>query len=380
MTVKSKLPQVGTTIFTLMSAMANEYQAINLSQGFPNYEIDPILKELVCQAVQDGHNQYAPLRGIPTLLEAIAQKIALTFGRSIDPYNELCITSGATEGIFSAIMALIHPGDEVILFEPAYDSYIPSIQLAGGIPKPYRLGLPDYQINWTHVRSMITAKTRMIIINTPNNPTGTILSASDLKELQSIVTDRNIIVLSDEVYEHLVYDKAIHQSVLKYEGLRENAMATFSFGKTFHATGWRMGYIVGPPALMNEFMKVHQFNTFCINRPLQHALASYLQDETRYLSLPSFFQEKRDLFSSLLANSNFELLPCRGSYFMLAKYDKIKDCPDTEMATWMTKEKGVAVIPVSAFYSDNTDERVIRFCFAKTADLLSAAAENLNRI
>ncbi len=380
MQISSKLPEVGTTIFTVMSAMSQEYGAINLSQGFPNYEIDPALKDLVAKAVLDGHNQYAPLRGVPRLLASIANKISATHGWLPEPNQEICVSSGATEGLFSAIQALIFAGDEVILFEPAYDSYIPAIRLAGGIPIPIRLYKPSFTVDWDLVQEQVTPRTKMIIINSPHNPTGTIFSLDDMSRLEALAERHNLIVLSDEVYEHLIYDDAQHHSVLRFPGLRARSLATFSFGKTFHATGWRLGYIVGAKVLMDEFMKVHQFNTFCINTPLQQALAVYLEQSKHYLKVSSFFQTKRDLFHSLLAQSSFDSLPCRGSYFMLATYDRIRDVSDMAMSVWLTQSVGVAVIPISVFYSDGTDEKLIRFCFAKKDETLVAAADRLKSI
>lgn len=378
--IKSKLPKVGTTIFTVMSALAQEHGAINLSQGFPNYELDPILKDLVDHYVQKGMNQYAPMTGIPELRQAIARKKEICYGVNIDADQEITITSGATEALYSTISALVHPGDEVIIFEPAYDSYVPAIQVNGGIPVPIKLRYPDYHIDWEEVRKKVNDRTKMIIINSPHNPTGSILSKDDLSELQDMITGSDIFVLSDEVYQHLIYDGHEHQSILSHPELYKQSIVCMSFGKTFHATGWRVGYVIAPPELSTEIRKVHQYNTFSINRPLQHALATYLESEDRYLSLNSFFQEKRDVFAKAIALSRFELLPCYGTYFMLANYKAISEENDLSFARWMTEHAGVAVIPVSSFYADNTDEKVIRFCFAKTKDLLMDAAAKINTI
>ncbi|MEM6397037.1 MAG: methionine aminotransferase [Bacteroidota bacterium] len=375
--IESKLPQVGTTIFTVMTHMANEAGAINLSQGFPGYELDRELKELVDKYIQQGQNQYAPLAGVPDLLQAIAEKKKLLYGCNLDPNEEITITHGATEGIFSGLTALIRPGDEVIYFEPAYDAYLPAIQLSGGVGVPIRLNSPDYAVDWELVKQAISPRTRMIVINSPHNPTGSLLSESDMLMLQQLVTDHDILILSDEVYQHVIFDGVEHESVLKYPKLRERALVTMSFGKTFHATGWRVGYAIARPEITRELRKVHQFNTFSINRPFQHALAEYLQKPDRFQSLPDFFQQKRDVFRAAIADGPFELLPCRGSYFQSVRYGHFSDKPDMEMAEWLTKEIGVAAIPVSAFYSDGTDERVLRFCFAKNDNMLREAGIRL---
>lgn len=377
MKVVSKLPDVGTTIFTVMSGLASKHGAINLSQGFPNFEVDQKLKDLINHYVQGGFNQYAPMTGIQELRTAIAKKKKILYDIHLDPESEITITNGATEAIYSAISALIRPGDEVIIFEPAYDSYVPALQVNNGIPIPIRLNAPEYKINWDQVRTKISSKTRMIMINTPNNPTGTILSKDDMFALEEITKGTDIIVLSDEVYQHLIYDDVKHESVLLYPELYKRSVVSMSFGKTFHATGWRIGYVIAPPLLMSEIRKVHQFNTFSINRPLQHALADYLLDPQHYLSLSTFFEKKRDIFAGAMKLSKFELLPCSGTYFMLASYKNISVLGDQEFARWLTIEKGVAVIPISSFYSDNTDEGIVRFCFAKTNDLLLKAANKL---
>lgn len=377
MQIKSKLPDVGTTIFTVMSAMANEYGAINLSQGFPNYPSSPLLNELVTKHLQIGHNQYAPMMGVLDLQEQIAQKLKVMYGINVHPTEEITITSGATEGLFTSIAALVHRGEEVIVLEPAYDSYRPAITIAGGIPVIHQLQGPEFKIDWEAVETLITPRTRMIMINTPTNPTGYAFSPSDLQALERMISGTEILVLSDEVYEHLIYDGLEHQSVLRYPQLRERSLAVFSFGKTFHNTGWRIGYCVAPPKLTAEFRKVHQFNTFSINTPMQYALADFLKDPKEYLKLPDFFQRKRDYFLKQLEGSRLQPLKCSGTYFHLFDYSGISDLPEKEFAAWMTKEIGVAAIPVSAFYGDGYENGVIRLCFAKTEATLAAAAERL---
>ncbi len=380
MNFQSKLPDVSTTIFTVMSALAARHGAINLSQGYPNFEVDQHLKDLVNKYVQQGQNQYAPMTGVPVLRQAISRKKKLLYHVSVDPDDEITITNGATEAIYSAISAFISPGDEVIIFEPAYDSYIPSILVNGGRPISIRLKSPEFKINWNEVKDKITSRTKMIMINTPHNPTGSVLSDEDLLSLEKIVEDSDILILSDEVYQHLIYDGLEHQSILLYPELFRRSMVIMSFGKTFHATGWRIGYVVAPRSITSEIRKVHQYNTFSINRPLQHALAEYLEKPAHYLDLPKFYQQKRDLFSDAISSSKFELIPSLGTYFILAYYRKISDLSDQEFARWMTIEKGVAVIPISSFYSDDTDEHIIRFCFAKTDELLAEAAELINQV
>lgn len=380
LSINSKLPDVGTTIFTTMSQLAAQTGAINLSQGFPDFPVDSALKDLVDVHVQRGNNQYAPMAGLLELRTAIALKKELLYGVQLDPHTEITITNGATEAIFSTITALVHPGDEVIVFEPAYDCYLPAIRLAGGIPVPIKLSSPDYRIDWQEVRGRWTPKTRLVMINTPHNPTGTVLEASDLEALQALLAGSNTFVLADEVYQHLIFDGRRHESVLRYPDLYARSIVTMSFGKTFHATGWRVGYAIAPAEITAEIRKVHQFNTFSISRPLQHALADYLADADRYLSLPDFYQRKRDLFLEALAPSPFKPLPSAGTYFLLARYQGISDLSDQAFARWLTREIGVAVIPMSSFYSDGTDERVIRFCFAKQDATLAAAAKRLARL
>lgn len=380
MHIKSKLPEVGTTIFTVMSALANKHNAINLSQGFPNFPSSQRLNDLVYQYMQKGFNQYAPMPGVPLLRERIAEKVYQQYGTSIKADTEVTITAGATQAIFTAIAAFIRPGDEVIILEPAYDSYRPAIEVNGGKAVPYRLKAPDYKVDWLLLHKLVTPATRMIIINTPHNPSGSTLKAKDMQELQVLTDDTDILVLSDEVYEHLVYDGAYHQSVLRYPGLWQRSLATYSFGKTFHNTGWKVGYCLAPEHLMNEFRKVHQFNVFSVNTPMQYALADYLSDASTYESLPSFFQQKRDFFLEAMDGSRLKPLPCEGTYFCNFDYSAISEEEDRAFAKRMTTEYGVAAIPVSAFYSGPTDDKVIRLCFAKTEETLAKAGELLARI
>lgn len=380
MHIQSKLPQLGTTIFSVMSALARQHDAINLSQGFPNFDCDPLLKDRVTHYVQSGFNQYAPMTGVPKLNQVLAQKIERLYGSSYNPSTEINITSGATQAIFSAIHALVHPNDEVIIVEPAYDCYQPSIELAGGVVVPYQIQAPDWKINWEEFEKLISNKTRMIMLNSPHNPSGSLLQASDFEALQQLVEGTDIIILSDEVYEHLVFDGQQHQSVLAYPALRKRSLATYSFGKTLHATGWKLGYIVGDAALMHEFRKVHQFDVFSSNTPMQHAIADYLETPEHYLSLAGFFQQKRDLFLNALEGTGFDVQPSAGTYFQVANYAQLSDAPDRVFAKHLTKEFGVAVIPISAFYHNQLDHKVIRFCFAKTDDTLLAAAERLQKI
>lgn len=380
MIVSSKLPGVGTTIFTVMSALAQEHGAINLAQGFPDFPSSQRLNELVAHYMRQGYNQYAPMAGVPILRQRIAEKIDGLYGVKIDPDQEITITCGATEGIFTAIGALVSPGDEVIIFEPAYDSYRPSIELFGGVTKSFELSAPDYSIDWDRLRRLISMKTRMIIINTPQNPIGKILKPADMQALEKLVSSSDIIILSDEVYEHMVYDGHEHQSILRYPGLRERALAVYSFGKTFHNTGWRIGYCVAPPTLTAEFRKVHQFNVFSINTPMQYALADFLEDPHEYLGLGTFFTHKRDFFLDAIEGSLFRPLLSEGSYFQLCDYSQISTEPDVDFCRRLTMEYGVAAIPVSVFYHSKRDEKIIRFCFAKKEETLERAAKLLREI
>lgn len=378
--IRSKLPTVGTTIFTVMSALANEYKAINLSQGFPNFGCSPELVGLVNQYMQRGYNQYAPMQGIMPLREAIAEKMQELYGVKYNPETEINITAGGTEAIYSAITSVIHEGDEVIVFEPAYDCYVPAIELCGGIPVYLQLKSPDYSINWNEVKKRISQHTQMIILNTPHNPTGAVLTAADMKELEKITSGTDIIVLSDEVYEHIIFDGGKHQSVCRFPELAKRSFIVFSFGKTYHTTGWKMGYILAPFKLMEEFRRVHQFVVFCVNTPLQYALADYMKNKDEYLKLGPFYEEKRDLFIKLLKGSRFTWKPTAGSYFQLLNYSKITDEKDTDFAVRLTKEHGVASVPVSVFYHERIDNNFLRFCFAKSNETLEKAAEKLCKI
>ncbi len=378
--INSKLPEVSTTIFTVMSKMASRYNAINLSQGFPNFETSPELVGLVTEAMKKGYNQYAPMPGLLSLREIIAEKTNMLYESNYHADTEVTVTSGATQAIFTIISAFINPGDEVIIFKPAYDSYEPSIELFKGTVVPVQLSAPDFTVDWQEVAAKITSKTKMMIINTPHNPSGTILSKEDMLQLEKLLSTTDIILLSDEVYEHIIFDGQQHQSVAKFPGLAERSFITASFGKTFHTTGWKMGYCIAPKELMSEFRKVHQFNVFCSSHPMQYALSKFLQTPDNYLSLPNFFQQKRDLFLSLLKDSRFTFTPAAGTYFQLLNYTDITDENDIAFAERLTKEHQIASIPVSVFNLDHQDDKVLRFCFAKTDDLLKRAAEVLCKI
>ena len=382
MTIKSKLPNVGTTIFTVMSALAEQHQAINLAQGFPNFDVPEGLKNAVNHHIQRGMNQYPPMPGVLKLREVLAEKVDTFYKCTVNPQTEITITAGGAEGIFTTFAAFIHPDDEVILIEPAYDSYAPGVQTFGGKVVSYRLAPPQYKIDWTDFARLISPKTRMIVINTPHNPTGKTLTDNDIRTLEKLTDGTDIIVLSDEVYEHLVYDGQQHNSVMKFPKLFQRSIASFSFGKTFHATGWRVGYVVAPEHLMCEFRKVHQFNVFAVNTPTQHGLADYLEDEDNYLYLSDFYQAKRDYFLSLMATSRLKPLACDGTYFMLFDYSQISDKSDMEFCQWLLTEIGVAAIPVSVFYTEGaySDAKIIRLCFAKTEHTLELAAERLCKI
>ena len=380
MHIQSKLPTVGTTIFTVMSQLAVEHNAINLGQGFPNFDCHPKLKELVNHHLQNGKNQYVHMAGLPKLRERISEKINHSYGKAVDSNLEITVTAGATQALFTAIAAFVSPGDEVIIFDPAYDSYRPSVEVMGAKAVAYALTGPDFKINWDEVKSLINSKTKMIVINSPHNPIGKILFKEDLLELQKIAIDHDLIVLSDEVYEHLVYDGEQHESVLRYDELYKRSLIVFSFGKTFHNTGWKVGYCIAPPNLTAEFRKVHQFNVFCVNSFVQYGLADFLEDKEQYLSLGSFYQEKRNILSDALSTSRLKAIDCEGTYFQLYDYSAISDESDTEFAKRITKELGVASIPLSVFYSEPVENRCIRLCFAKTKDNLEAAAERLAKI
>ena len=378
--VHSKLPKAGTTIFTIMSALANEHKAINLSQGFPNFEVSEELISLVNQFMKKGMNQYAPMQGIMPLREAIAEKMERLYGIKYHPETEITITSGGTQAIYSAIACIIRDGDEVIVLEPAYDSYIPAIGLNGGIPVHIHLKAPDYHIDWNEVKKVVNSRTKMIMINTPHNPTGAVMTANDMKELESITSGTEILILSDEVYEHIIFDGVQHESVCRYPKLAERSFVIFSFGKTYHATGWKMGYCLAPANLSAEFRKVHQFMVFSANTPIQHALADYVKKREMYEELPQFYQAKRDYFNGLLHGSKFKFKPASGSYFQLLDYSAISNEKDTEFAKRVTIEFGVASIPISVFYNNPVDNLLLRFCFAKTNETLEQAAERLLKI
>lgn len=378
--ITSKLPDTTTSIFAVMSKLAYEEKAINLSQGYPDFPSSPELIELVNKAMKDGFNQYAPMPGIFSLREIIAEKIARLYQASYDPEHEITVTAGATQAIFTIITAMVQPGDEVIIFAPAYDCYDPAVRINGGKTIELELKAPDFKINWELLSASMTDRTKMIIINTPHNPTGTVMSEEDMKQLESLVKETNIVILSDEVYEHIVFDGEQHQSVAKFPGLAERSFVVSSFGKTFHNTGWKMGYCVAPASLMIEFRKVHQFNVFSVNHPIQKALATYLSSPDHYLSLPKFFQQKRDLFLGALHHSKFNIKPSKGTYFQLLGYKGISDEKDTELAKQWTREYKVASIPISVFYKEGIDNKILRFCFAKSDETLLRGAEILNSI
>lgn len=373
----SRLPDVGTTIFTVMSRMAQEAGAINLSQGFPDFNAEPVLFERVSHWMHAGMNQYPPMAGVMPLRAALAHKVSAIYGTDYDPETEITVTAGATQALLTAVAALVHPGDEVIVFEPVYDSYVPAIELQGGVPVRLALSAPDYRPDWAAVRAAITPRTRMIMINTPHNPTGAVWTKADLRALAALVEGTSIVIVSDEVYEHIVFDGMRHESCARHADLAERSIIVSSFGKTYHITGWKVGYVLGPSALMSEFRKVHQFNVFTVNTPVQLALADYMAEPGRYLGLAGFYQSKRDFFRAALASSRFELLPSGGTYFQLARYATIRDEPDTRFVEWLTRDVGVAAIPVSAFHHDGRDEQVVRFCFAKDESTLARACERL---
>lgn len=378
--IHSKLPNVGTTIFTVMSRLAAEHHAINLSQGFPDFDCAPELRALFTKYLNAGLNQYPPMAGVPQLREAITEKVESLYGARYDVETEVTVTPGATYAIFTAVTAMVRPGDEVILFEPAYDSYAPSVEVNGGKPVYVQLTYPDYAIDWNAVQKAITKRTRMIVINTPNNPTASVFSGEDLRMLEHLVAGTDIVVVSDEVYEHIVFDGAKHQSVASFPGLAERSFVVSSFGKTYHVTGWKMGYVLAPRDLMTEFRKVHQFNVFVANGPVQYALAEYMKDKDAYLSLAAFYQRKRDFFLAGLSGSRWKPLSSRGTFFQNLAYDAISDERDTDLAVRLTKERGVASIPVSVFYREPPQHRVLRFCFAKSEETLARGAEILARV
>lgn len=379
-TIKSKLPRTGTSIFAVMSQLAVEHQAINLSQGFPDFEVSPELIDLISHYMNKGYNQYAPMTGVPLLRERISEKFEKAYGFKYDPDKEVNITAGATQGLYSAISCMVRDEDEVIIFEPAYDSYAPAVQLCGGTVKYAKLEAPDYTINWQEVSRMVSHRTRMIIINSPHNPTGSILRKNDLMVLERLIKNTDIVVLSDEVYEHLIYNGEQHESVCKYPGLAERSFITGSFGKTFHATGWKMGYVLAPANLMKEFRKSHQFIVFTCNTPVQHAIADFLGNEKNYTSLSKFYQKKRDLFTEMIRPSRFRIIPSHGTYFQLVDYSDISDEKDMDFAVRLIKEHGIATIPVSPFYHKGDDHKILRLCFAKKEETLEKAAKILCKI
>ena len=375
--IQSKLPNVGTTIFTLMSSLAAKHNAINLGQGFPDFAMSSELISLVDKAMIDGHNQYTHMNGLITLRERLAEKVEGLYDQQINPETDITITPGGTYAIYTALTSILQPGDEVILFEPAYDSYVPNIEINGGIAVPIPLVFPDYAIDWNAVRAKITPRTKAIILNSPHNPTGSVLSETDIEQLRLTVKDTNIIIISDEVYEHLIFDQKKHLSILRYPDLMERSFVCFSFGKVYHCTGWKLGYCIGPANLVKEFRKVHQFNCFTCNSPMQFALAAFLTKKEPYLELGSFLQQKRDYFAGLMKQTPFEPLPSYGSYFQLYSYKNISDLPEQAFAEWLTEKGGVATIPVSAFYKVPVENQVVRFCFAKKESTLESAVQKL---
>ncbi len=376
----SKLPRVGTTIFTVMSALAAEHNAVNLGQGFPDFECAPALVDAVTQAMKAGHNQYPPMPGIPTLREAVARKIEALHGRTYDTGTEITITAGATQAILTIILAIVHPGDEVIVLDPCYDSYVPNIDLAGGRAVRVPLTPGTFRPDFTKISAAITPRTRAILINSPHNPSATVWTAAEMQQLQELLASTNVVLISDEVYEHMVFDGAEHQSAARFAGLAARAFIVSSFGKTFHVTGWKVGTVAAPAALSAEFRKVHQFNVFTVNTPMQHGLTTYLQNPAPYLQLPAFYQAKRDLFRQGLEGSRLKLLPSTGSYFQCVDISAVSDLNEADFCQWLTREVGVAAIPLSAFYGDGFDQRVVRFCYAKKDDTLLAALERLRKL
>lgn len=381
--LKSKLPKVGTTIFTVMSALAAEKNAVNLGQGFPDFDCDPQLVNAVTDAMKRGFNQYPPMAGVLVLREAVAAKLAKLYGGNYDAGSEITITAGATQAIITIILAVVHPGDEVIVLEPCYDSYVPNIELAGGTVVRLPLAPGSFRPDFAKIAAAITPKTRAIIVNSPHNPSATVWSEADMLKLQEILAPTDVLLISDEVYEHMVFDGAngqVHQSAARFAGLAARAFIVSSFGKTYHVTGWKVGYVAAPAALMAEFRKVHQFNVFTVNTPMQHGLATYMNHDSPYLDLPNFYQRKRDLFQSGLRNTRFKLLPSEGSYFQCVDISAVSALGEADFCQWLTREIGVAAIPLSAFYRDGFDQRVVRFCFAKKDETLELALHRLVRL
>jgi len=378
--INSKLPNVGTTMFTVMSKLATDNNAINLSQGFPDFSCNEELIGLVNKYMLRGNNQYAPMAGLMSLREIISEKTEDIYSAKYDPETEITITAGGTQAIFTAISAMIREGDEVVIFEPAYDCYKPAIELNGGKTIYLQLKAPLYSIDWEEVKKVINYRTKMIIINTPHNPTGSIMTAGDMAKLEKLTRGTEIVIISDEVYEHIIFDGYEHQSVARFPKLAERSFIISSFGKTYHATGWKIGYCVAPKKLMAEFRKVHQFVVFCVNTPIQYALADFLKNKKNYLGLGNFYQKKRDYFNKMIKNSKFKLEPASGTYFQLLNYSEISKEKDSNFAIRLTKEFGIASIPVSMFYHHSTDNKMLRFCFAKKEETLEKAAEILNKI
>lgn len=378
----TRLPAVGTTVFTRMSQLAAQAGAVNLGQGFPDFGCERSLIDAVNQAMLADFNQYPMMHGAPVLRQAIVAKIAALYGHAYNVDSEITVTAGATQALTTAILCCVHPGDEVIVIEPVYDSYVPAITLAGGVPVPVEMEVTaaGYAVPWTKVAAAVNGKTRLIIINTPHNPTSTVLRAADMQALSDIVRDTDVLILSDEVYEHMVYDGQRHESVSRYPELAGRAFVVSSFGKTYHVTGWKIGYVAAPAALTTEFRKVHQYNVFSVNTPMQHGIASYMADPAPYLELPTFYQRKRDLFRDGLKKTRFELLPADGTYFQCVRYDKISTQTEAEFAAWLTTEIKVAVIPVSAFYQQGKESGIVRFCFAKKDETLALALERLAKV
>jgi len=377
--LETKMPKVGTTIFTVMSALAAERGAVNLGQGFPDFDCDPKLVDAVTDAMRRGLNQYPPMAGVPALRQAIAAKVERLYGRRYDADTEITVTAGATQAIFTAVLAIVRPGDEVIVVEPVYDSYIPNIELTGGVAVKVPM-TDDFRIDWDAIDAAVTPRTRAIMVNSPHNPSGMTLSDADMLRLESIAVERGLFVISDEVYEHMVFDGEPHRSACRYPALAERSFVVSSFGKTYHVTGWKVAYCAAPAALSAEFRKVHQFNVFTVNTPVQHGLAAYMADPAPYLELAAFYQHKRDLFRAGLAGTKFRLYPSQGTYFQLVDYTAISDLPEAEFAKWLTTEIGVAAIPLSAFYDQPVEHGIVRFCFAKKDETLRLALERLSTL
>jgi methionine aminotransferase len=378
--VQTKLPAVGTTIFTVMSALATETGAVNLGQGFPDFECDPRLVQAVTDAMTRGLNQYPPMTGVPALREAIAGKVEAMYGRRYDPASEITVTAGATQAIITAILAVVRPGDEVIVLEPCYDSYVPNIELAGGTVVRVPLVPGTFRPDFDRIAAALTARTRAILVNTPHNPSATVWTREEMLRLQELLAPTDVLLISDEVYEHMVFDGQPHQSAARFPGLAARAFIVSSFGKTYHVTGWKVGYVLAPAALSAEFRKVHQFNVFTVNTPVQHGLATYMASPEPYLELPAFYQRKRDLFREGLKQTRFRMLPSEGSYFQCVDISSVSDLPEEEFCKWLTREIGVAAIPLSAFYGAGFDQRVVRFCFAKKDETLNSALQRLARL